>query len=115
MKAILAGRLLWGRGKGDDNAGALDEVAMAFGVSLVKLDSVGDGVPDRLCGYRGIDFTVEYKNPKGHNHGKCELRPSQEAFLRLWRGRPAYLVRNADDWREVLAAVANEALRRAAG
>ena len=89
---------VWGgarRAKADGNAKMLDGTFIAWGASVLKLDEVGDGAPDRLVGYDGVDALVEYKNPEGRNR----VEPSQRVFHRFWRGRQIAIVSCQEDVR----------------
>jgi hypothetical protein len=103
-------RLVWGGGaRGDHNSRQLDDAFLSRGASLVKLDKVGDGVPDRLVGLAGRDFLVEYKNPGGkcrNNRNKAELRDTQETFHRMWRGRQVFIATSPEDVARIVAVVA---------
>jgi len=65
----------------DSNAKDLDEAAEAVGATILALDGLGAGVPDRLLGFGGKCYLVEYKCP-----GASSLRRSQRDFRDWWRG-----------------------------
>jgi hypothetical protein len=79
------------RGKPDGVARALDDAFLACGATLLRLDSVGDGVPDRLVGLGGRSVLVEYKSLRGR------LSEAQEAMARQWRGGVPFEVRTVED------------------
>lgn len=81
------------RAKVDGNAHELDEVFEASGVSILKMDGLGDDAPDRLMGHQGVDQLVEYKNPEGRNR----VSDGQEKFIKTWSGRPVKVVRTRDE------------------
>lgn len=93
-------KLIWGekrnRGKPDAVAAACDAEFLALGASVVKLDGVGDDVPDRIIGIAGLNVWCEYKT------GKNEMSPGQEAFSRLWRGGDIWEIRTPSTCRLLL-------------
>jgi hypothetical protein len=54
---------------------------------------------DLLVGFRGRNWLIECKNPKGRNR----LTPSQTLFMVTWRGQKA-VVRTADEALDVVTA-----------
>jgi len=84
------------RGRVDANQKALVEFARAHGASWLSLAPLGDGAPDGILGYRGVDFKVEIKTEKG------TLTEDQEVFVSTWRGAPVYLIRTEADVRALL-------------
>jgi len=81
----------------DSVAKDLDEAAEKVGASILALDALGGGINDRLMGYRGQTFLVEYKTP---GRGK-RLRKSQIEFRDWWRGQWA-VVETQEELFEVL-------------
>ena len=65
------------------------------GASVLRIDPAGDrhqkGAPDYLVGFRGKDYLIELKRP-----GE-KLRPEQEMWHRLWKGRKVQTVDNEND------------------
>ena len=102
-------RLVWGKRErhADSVAKELDAMFLAWGCSLSVLDGSGDGIPDRLVGLQGVDRLVEYKSPKQ------ALRPNQEAFVRLWRGRKPDLARTREDVMRIVGEMREQARRLA--
>lgn len=79
------------RGKADRNQPEIVEALERAGASVVDLTDLGKGVPDLLVGREGHTVLMEVKGEK------AKLRPSQEAFLREWRGAPVTVVRSVDE------------------
>lgn len=87
----------------DGNAKDLDAAAARHGVSIVKLDRIGNGCPDRLFGYNGVSTLVEYKydyDKPRTTRGKptiervyAKLNPDQEKWIAEWLGQPVIVVR----------------------
>jgi hypothetical protein len=93
---MVRARLIWGllrRAKADGNAKQLDDAFLAHGATLLRLDCVGDGVPDRLVGCAGRDVLAEYKNPE--TRGK--FTEGQALFAQQWRGGTVIEVRTVED------------------
>lgn len=109
IRARKMAHRMWGgiSGKADANSRVLDERFLAHGAALIRLDGVGDGVPDRLVGYRGVCVLVEYKNADGRGR----LGANQEIFAELWRGGKAWEAWNLDDVEKLLAAMRVSAAR----
>ena len=75
----------------DASASPIDAWMKARGASVLLLDSLGKGKPDRLYGFRGANLLVELKTGKG----KRTLE--QELFAATWRGQTVYLWRTEED------------------
>lgn len=88
------------RGVEDANAGELDRAASSAGASVLKLSEVGGGCPDRLIGYGGGNYLIEYKTDEGRE------RPSQKDFRASWRGAAVTIVRSARELLEAIGALA---------
>lgn len=70
----------------DDNQGEIVRALEKIGAVVVSLASLGDGCPDLLVGFRGKNFLLEIKNPKGRG---ARLTPDQEVFHSTWVGQVA--------------------------
>lgn len=67
-------------GKIDSTQRAVVSALRQVGATVESLANVGGGVPDLLVGYRGTNYLLEVKAPKG------KLTPQQKGFHLLWRG-----------------------------
>lgn len=78
----------------DDNSEAIDQALKGAGAKVWPLDKAGDGVPDRLVGFRRRLFLLEIKNPETENQAKPRksLRPDQIAFHDFFAGYPVFIV-----------------------
>jgi len=56
---------------------------------------VPDGPTDLIVGFRGANYLIEVKTEKG------KLRPTQDNFVRLWKGHVA-VVRTVDEALKVI-------------
>jgi hypothetical protein len=111
QKLLARPRLIWGAFRrmvrADGNAKELDNVFLSNGCSLVRMDCVGDGVPDRIVGGYGHNVLAEYKRDRptsgtydrGGSHG---IQPNQEAFAQLWRGGTVFKVKTREDAERVV-------------
>ena len=70
----------------DANEPEIAEALRAHGASVMFLDKF-----DLLVGYRGNDFKVEVKTPKG------PLTESQKEMIETWKGSPLYVARSVDE------------------
>lgn len=61
------------------------------GVMVADLSQAGSGVPDLLCGYRGVLFCVEVKTATG------TLSPLQRQWFDEWHEYPALVLRTPED------------------
>lgn len=57
-----------------------------IGCSVTILSAVGNGVPDLLVGFRGVNFLIEVKSKK-----TATLTPDQVEFFRTWNGQVAVI------------------------
>lgn len=78
------------RARVDENARVLDAEFERLGCSVLRLDGVGEGAPDRLVGWGGVDQLVEYKN-RASDYGR-RRRANQAGFRDRWRGRVPLVV-----------------------
>jgi hypothetical protein len=83
--------------KVDDNQAAIVDLLRAVGATVESLARVGNGVPDLLVGFRGVNWLLEVKAPKG------ALTDDQAGWHPLWRGQVA-IVRSADEALKVIGA-----------
>ena len=68
------------------------------GASVQDLAAVGKGCPDLLVGYRGQNYVIEVKAPKGAS------TPAQVAWHAEWRG-DVRIVRSVDDALKIIGAI----------
>ena len=74
----------------DRNQVEIVETLRRAGASVQPLHTVGDGVPDLLIGYRGVNLLLEVKGPRG------TLTPDQVEWHGAWRGH-VVVVRTIDE------------------
>ena len=80
----------------DANQNQIVDFLRDAGASVQSLASLGKGVPDLLVGWRGINFAIEVKGPKG------ALTSDQAKWHREWRGR-VVIVRSVEDCKNLLS------------
>lgn len=68
------------------------------GASVQDLAAVGKGCPDLLVGYRGHNYVLEVKTPKGTS------TPAQITWHADWRG-VVHIVRSVDDALKIIGAI----------
>jgi hypothetical protein len=76
--------------KADFNQDGIIRALRKIGVSVVPLTKMGGGVPDLLCGYRGINWLLEVKGETGG------LTEAQVKFHARWNGHVT-VVRTAEE------------------
>jgi hypothetical protein len=90
----------------DTNQASIVDYLRARGASVQSLAAVGEGVPDLLVGYRGVNLLLEVKRPAGPQGGLDDRRltPVQERWHAAWRGIVC-VVRGTPDCALLLAEV----------
>ena len=83
------------RHRADGNQKEIVDALRDIGASVLVLSQVGGGCPDLMIGWRGKNYLLEVKTPKG------KLRLGQKEFFDTWRGR-AFIVRSADEVLELI-------------
>ena len=74
--------------RADENQGRIIKALREIGASVIVLSQVGGGCPDILVGYRGINYLMEIKGPRG------KLSERQIAFHESWRGGEINVIRS---------------------
>lgn len=70
----------------DRNQAEIVKRLRALGVSVQPLHTIGGGVPDLLCGYRGLNLLLEVKDGEKPPSDR-KLTMDQLIWHRLWRGQ----------------------------
>lgn len=79
----------------DANQVAVVAALRAAGASVQPLATVGDGCPDLLVGFRGVNLLMECKDGR-KTPGNRPLTDPQKEWLAAWRGR-VVVVLSADE------------------
>ncbi len=74
------------RGRTDANQSEIVKTLRKWGVSVQPLSSVGGGVPDLLCGFRGLNVLLEVKDESAKPSDK-RLTPAEADWHIRWRGQ----------------------------
>lgn len=80
------------RTRSDANQKEIDKALRDAGASVLVLGNVGKGCPDRLVGFRGVNYLMETKNPASSKKYSIAARanlmrtPDQTKFHNEWRG-----------------------------
>jgi len=82
----------------DRNHVEIVEALRGVGASVQDLAAVGKGCPDLLVGYRGQNYVIEVKAPKG------TATKAQVFWHADWRG-DVRIVRSVDDALKVIGAI----------
>ena len=75
-------------GHKDSNHDEIVKWLKAFGATVQSLTSLGDGCPDLLIGYRGVNVLAEIKDAK-LSPSRRQLRRNQVDWHARWRGQVA--------------------------
>lgn len=87
----------------DRNQAEITEALRAIGATVQPIHAVGDGCPDLLVGYRGLNILLEVKDG-GKPPSKRRLTEDEEAWHQKWRGQVA-TVETIDQAIEVVCGV----------
>ncbi len=82
----------------DANHAAIVKALRMAGIGVKSLAAVGKGIPDLLCGFRGINVLLEVKNPhaeRGAAQGMA-LTEDEREFHETWPGQ-VRVVTSADE------------------
>lgn len=74
------------RGRTDVNQQAVVRAMRQAGITVQLLSSVGNGCPDILCGFRGVNVLVEVKNG-ARAASKQALTADETAWHETWSGQ----------------------------
>ena len=88
----------------DANQAEVVKALRGIGASVVSLASVGAGVPDLMCGFRGVNWLLEVKDGS-KSPSRRVLTADEKAFMAEWRGQYA-VVESASQAVEILTASA---------
>ena len=88
--------------KTDANHMQIINILRAIGASVFSTHRVGKGFPDIVCGFRGENYLLEIKTPKG------ELTRDETRFFDSWAGQ-VHVVITPDDALEVIGAITKTA------
>ena len=81
--------------KVDANQAEIKRACKSIGASVTSIHEVGDGCPDLLVGFRGVNFLVEVKGEDG------KLSDDEVIWHESWMGT-VYIVRTGDQMIKVL-------------
>ena len=82
--------------RADSNQKEIVDTLRSIGASVLVLSQVGGGAPDLLVGFRGKEYLMEVKTPKG------KLRSGQKEFFDTWRGSKVFIVRSVEEAIELI-------------
>jgi hypothetical protein len=70
----------------DDNHHEIVRVLREVGATVHDGAAIGDGFPDLIVGFRGINYLIEIKDGS-KIPSRRRLTPAQEKFHSTWRGQ----------------------------
>jgi hypothetical protein len=79
----------------DDNHKAIVRVLRQVGATVHDAAVLGDGFPDLIVGYRGINFLLEIKDGD-KTPSRRRLTPAQEKFHSTWRGQATTITNDVE-------------------
>lgn len=92
------------RAKKDDNHKEIAAVFKACGASVTDTSMVGNGVPDIIVGFPGVNYLIEIKDGKKPPSAR-KLTPDEQAFHLEWKG-PIAIITSVDDALALIKSVA---------
>ena len=69
------------RSRRDKNHAEIRDALREFGASVADTASLGDGFPDLVVGWNGVNYLLEVKSGNG------KLTPLEQQFAEDWRGQ----------------------------
>ena len=89
-------------GKIDENQRLIVAALRDVGASVVSLASVGNGCPDVLCAYHGVNYLLEIKRDE-----KATLTDDQKIFHSRWN-TPISVVITVEDALRAIGAISKK-------
>lgn len=93
------------RARTDENHAPIVNGLRSIGATVQSLAAVGDGCPDLLVGYRGVNVLLEIKDGD-KPPSRRRLTPDQDDWHSWWRGQ-VVTVKSLDEAIAVLQIVTN--------
>lgn len=87
----------------DANQPEIVEALRAVGASVQHIHEIGQGCPDILIGFRGINFVVEIKDGN-RPPSRRKLTPDEQRWHDEWRGQKA-IIKSVDEALELIGAI----------
>jgi hypothetical protein len=84
----------------DTNQGSLVKAMRDMGMSVFITSGLGNGFPDLCCGFRGINYLFEVKDPD-KPPSKRRLTPDEQQFFAGWNGS-VYKIETIDEVIEII-------------
>lgn len=66
----------------DSNQRAIEKACLKIGATILDISDKGQGAPDLLVGFRGVNYLFEIKA-----NIKKKLTPDEITFARTWQGK----------------------------
>lgn len=88
------------KGRIDGNQNTIVKQLRAMGASVQSLASVGNGCPDLLVGFRGINYLFEIKDGR-KSPSRRKLTPDEILFAETWKGR-VFVINSIDEILKIL-------------
>ena len=91
------------RAKVDSNQPEIVKALRDIGASVAHIHMVGDGIPDLIVGFRGINYLFEVKDGN-KPPSKRRLTPDEQEWHEAWRGH-VHIVESVEDAYEAIGAI----------
>lgn len=95
----------------DGNHSRVVKELRQMGVSVQSIADIGDGCPDILCGFRGVNVILEIKDWK-QPPSKRRLTPKEKLWHEGWRGQVQTIETSAEAF-SIIEIEANKRTSRA--
>lgn len=83
-------------GRTDANQSAVVDALRRLGCSVAITSGAGNGLPDIICGWRGINLLIEIKDQDKVPSAK-KLTPAEAHFVANWKGRPVKIIESPEE------------------
>ena len=89
----------------DANQKEIVSTLRKLGIAVAITSGVGQGFPDIVCGYRGVNYLFEIKD-ENKPPSERELTEKEQKFFNNWRGQIAMIL-NAQEAIDIMTADAD--------
>jgi len=87
----------------DANQAEIIKALMAIGCTVADTSRAGEGFPDLVVGYRGVNYLLEVKDGNKSSSRRA-LTPAQAEFHKKWHGK-VVVVESVEDALRVVSLV----------
>ena len=84
----------------DGNQTHIVGIFRKLGATVAHTHMIGQGFPDIVVGYKGVNYLVEIKDPR-MPPSKRKLTPDEQKFFDAWKGA-AFVIENEQHCKDLL-------------